>query len=201
MKRIGFAALILAMGLAIASPVGAAKPDCEADPSHPSCKEAPPDSSVELTIEANLLWVQEESDTIIYTISVDPPSTDVELTSSLPAELVESEEGVFRQEYLVVSHYAGFDLGADRCARRQQRGGDADDGVGPERCPSGAAGTPRGHRLHLCADHVVAVSPSAIDARSRVVAIGSHAGSDRRARGADARAQGSRRHSGIDDLG
>ena len=112
MKRIALPILILAMGLAIASPVGAVKP-CELDPSHPSCKDDPPPvSSVELTIEANLLWAQEASDTIIYTISVDPPSADVEIASSLPAELV-GEEGVFRQEYPVAPHYVGFQLGDD----------------------------------------------------------------------------------------
>lgn len=41
MKRVWIGLLAVAVALAIALPAGAKKPDCEADPSHPACKESP----------------------------------------------------------------------------------------------------------------------------------------------------------------
>lgn len=39
MRRIYVVLLVMAMGFVMVSPVGAAKPDCTADPTHPSCKD------------------------------------------------------------------------------------------------------------------------------------------------------------------
>jgi hypothetical protein len=41
MKRVWIGLLAVAVALAIAQPAGAKKPDCEADPPHPACKESP----------------------------------------------------------------------------------------------------------------------------------------------------------------
>lgn len=42
MRRLGAVLLVVAMGIVIATPVGAAKPDCDDRPSHPSCQDDEP---------------------------------------------------------------------------------------------------------------------------------------------------------------
>ena len=67
MKRLLILTLALATMLALAAPVGAAKPDKPGKPG----KSGP----VDVTIDANLIWVNAAGDAIYYTINVTSSET------------------------------------------------------------------------------------------------------------------------------
>ncbi len=71
MKRIGVVLLVMAMGLVIASPAGAAKP---IKPDKPD--KGPNPSLVAVSLSAEPVWVHEGADVIRYTVTVENKTND-----------------------------------------------------------------------------------------------------------------------------
>jgi hypothetical protein len=110
--------LLVVLTLPLWAATGATgKPDGGKPCDTPPCKdEPPPDPSgdVEITVEPNLPWTQEGTDTVIYEISVIKPSElTVVVTSSLSGEVgaIGPDASTIYQAYVVAPHYVG--LGAD----------------------------------------------------------------------------------------
>jgi len=109
-RRIMVLAVVLALPLAMMATANAVKPDCDIDPSHPSCPgdlDPDPHSGVEVTVEQNLSWVHEAGDQIHYTIEVkndsDGPVTATStLTGLLPDAVPAKSLRIFSTIYTVV---------------------------------------------------------------------------------------------------
>jgi hypothetical protein len=96
MRRIGVVLLVMAMGLVIASPVGAAKPDCNDDPSHPSCKDEPvDDQGGGITCAEHATWKGQEN--LITDVEDHYDHFDVELSGKNVRACIDvmSDEGVW----------------------------------------------------------------------------------------------------------
>ncbi|HSG80305.1 MAG TPA: hypothetical protein VLD62_12040 [Acidimicrobiia bacterium] len=112
--------LLVVLTLPLWAAAGAAgKPDGAKPCDNPPCKdEPPPDPSgeVEISVQANLPWTQEASDTVIYEISVIKPSElSVDVASSLGGSVgtIEAGESTIDQTYEVLSDYENLELGGD----------------------------------------------------------------------------------------